>query len=163
MGLFSRRPTTRLPLDKGERVLAVAEVGETSQVVATSTRLAVLTGDDTWQRRWVEVDAASWRDEERELEVRDVAGGGTTLHLPEDDHLVLARVVRERVQATLVTWTAVPVPGGQVKVAVRKDGDRLVLQEVPGARADASGDEARAAVRRARRDLAASVGLVDAD
>lgn len=162
MSWFSRRPGTRLPVGKGERVLAVAAVGETSQVVATSFRLAVLTGDETWQRRWVEVDSVWWRDEERELEVRDVAGGGTTLHLPDDDHLALAQVVRERVQATLVTWTAVPVPGGQVRVAVRKDSDRLVLQEVPDAGADTTGEEARAAVRRARRELAASVGLHDA-
>jgi hypothetical protein len=161
MGLFSRRPTTSLPLQKGERVLAVADVGESTQVVATSTRLAVVSEDATWQRRWVEVDSASWSDEERELEVRDVAGGGTTVHLPDDDHLALARVVRERVQSTLVTWRSVPVPGGQVRVAVRKDGDELVLQEVPDAGADTTGEQAQHDVRLARRELAASVGLHD--
>lgn len=161
MGLFSRRPTTSLPLSKGERVLAVAEVGESTQVVATSTRMAVVSEDTTWQRRWVEVDTASWSDEERELEVRDVAGGGTTVHLPDDDHLALARVVRERVQSTLVTWRSVPVPGGQVRVAVRKDGDALVLQEVPDPGADTTGEQAQHDVRVARRELAASVGMHD--
>ncbi len=162
MGLFSRRPTTSLPLHKGERVLAVADVGESTQVVATSARLAVVSEDATWQRRWVEVDTASWSDEERELEVRDVAGGGTTVHLPDDEHLALARVVRERVQSTLVTWRSVPVPGGQVRVAVRKDGDELVLQEVPDAGADTTGEQAQHDVRLARRELAVSVGLHDA-
>ena len=101
------------------------------EVVATTDRLVVRrAGEPDWQRRWLEIDSARWDDEERALQVVDVAGGGTTLDLVEDDHLALAQVVRERVQSTLVTWTSVDVPGGEVRVVVRKDGDALVLQEV---------------------------------
>ena len=64
-------------------------------------------------------------------------------------------------QSTLVTWTSVDVPGGEVRVVVRKDGDALVLQEVATSGADASGEQARAAVASARRRLASSVGLVE--
>ncbi len=105
------------------------------EVVATTDRLVVRrAGEPDWQRRWLEIDSARWDDEERALQVVDVAGGGTTLDLVEDDHLALAQVVRERVQSTLVTWTSVDVPGGEVRVVVRKDGDALVLQEVPDLR-----------------------------
>jgi len=157
-----RRPGTDLPLARGERALAVVPVTPEVEVVATTDRLVVRrTGLPAWERRWVEVDHATWDDEERALQVVDVAGGGTTVDLVQDDHLALAQVVRERVQATLVTWQSVPVPGGEVRVVVRKDGDRLVLQEVPGQGAEVSGEAARAAVDRARRELASSVGLLE--
>jgi predicted Zn-dependent protease len=163
MALFGRRrPATDLPLARGERVLAVVPVTAEVQAVATTDRLVVRReGEPDWQRRWVEVDHATWDDEERALQVVDVEGGGTTLDLVEDAHLVLAQVVRERVQATLVTFRAVTVPGGQVRVVLRKDGDGLVLQEVPGPGADTTSDLARAAITRTRSELAASVGLAE--
>ena len=163
MALFGRRrPPTDLPLARGERALAVVPVTPEVEVVATTDRLVVRRdAQPAWERRWVEVDHAAWDDEERTLRVVDVAGGGTTLDLVHDDHLSLAQVVRERVQATLVTWRSVPVPGGEVRVVLRKDGDRLVLQEVPGPGVDASSEAARGAVARVRRELASSVGLLE--
>ena len=162
MAVFRRRPSTDLTMARGERALAVVRVTPEVEVVATTDRLVVRrAGEPDWQRRWVEVDSATWDGEERALQVVDVAGGGTTLDLLEDDHLALAQVVRERVQSTLVTWTSVPVPGGQIRVVVRKDGDALVLQEVPTGDVDGSGEQARAAVDSARRRLASSVGLVE--
>ncbi len=162
MPLFRRKPTTDLALARGERALAVVPVTPEVEVVATTDRLVVRrAGEPDWQRRWLEIDSARWDDEERALQVVDVAGGGTTVDLVEDAHLALAQVVRERVQSTLVTWTSVDVPGGEVRVVVRKDGDALVLQEVPTSGADPSGERARAAVASARRRLASSVGLVE--
>ena len=160
MALFRRRPTTDLELARGERALAVVPVTPEVEVVATTDRLVVRrSGEPDWQRRWLEIDTARWDDEERALQVVDVAGGGTTLDLVDDDHLALAEVVRERVQSTLVTWTSVAVPGGEVRVVVRKDGDALVLQEIVVGSADVSGESAQAAVSAARRRLASSVGM----
>lgn len=162
MAVFRRRPTTDLAMARGERALAVVPVTPEVEVVATTDRLVVRrAGEAAWERRWIEVDRATWDEKERALHVVDVAGGGTTLDLVEDEHLALAQVVRERVQATLVTWRAVPVPGGEVRVVLRKDGDRLVLQEVAGPGADASSEVARAALARTRRELASSVGLLE--
>ncbi len=162
MAIFRRRAATDLALSRGERVLEVVSVTDEVEVVATTDRLVVRrAAEPDWERRWVEVDHATWDNEERALQVVDVAGGGTTLDLVEDDQLGLAQVVRERVQSTLVTWQIVLVPGGEVKVAVRKDGDRLVLQEVTTPGADVTGERAAAAITRTRRDLASSVGLTE--
>lgn len=162
MAIFRRRAAADLSLSRGERVLEVVPVTDEVEVVATTDRLVVRRArEPDWERRWIEVDHATWDDEERALQVVDVAGGGTTLDLVEDGQLGLAQVVRERVQSTLVTWQTVLVPGGEVKVAVRKDGDRLVLQEVPTPGADVTGEPAATAIARARRDLASSVGLTE--
>ncbi len=162
MGVFRRRPGTDLPLARGERALVVVPVTGGTEVVATTERLVVRRpGEPDWERRWVEVDHATWDAQERALTVVDVVGGGTTLDLVDDGQLGLAQVVRERVQSTIVTFQTVIVPGGEVKVAVRKDGDRLVVQETASAGADLSGPGAAALVASTRRDLASSVGLVD--
>ncbi len=157
---FRRRPSSTLTLGRGEKLLAVAQLTEQVEVVATSERLVVRGSDRAaWERRWLEIDTVTWEGDERLLTVVDIEGGGTSLDLVADEHLRLAQVVRERVQSTLVTSRRVPVPGGQVRLVVRKDGGRLVVQELADPGADAAGPPARAQVARAKRELADAVGL----
>lgn len=163
MGLFRRAPSLEgLELDRGERTLASADVGGGVTIAATSTRLVVLRPDEpVWTRAWFEVDAVGWDGDDRVLTVVTVDGAALNVELGGVEQLVLARVVRERVQASLVAWEAVGVPGGRVRVVVRKGPEGLLLQEIadPGARVH--GAIARAAIDRARRQLASSVGLVE--
>ncbi len=155
-----RRPSSTLPLGRGEKLLAVAQLTEQVEVVATSERLVVRSRDRAdWERRWPEIDTVSWDGDERVLTLLDVQGGGTDLDLVADEHLRLAQVVRERVQSTLVASRRVQVPGGQVRLVVRKDGGRLLTQELADPGADATGPRARAQVAQAKRELADSVGM----
>ena len=157
---FRRRPSSTLALGRGEKVLAVAQLTEEVEVVATSLRLVVRSSDGAaWERCWPEIDTVTWDSEERLLTVVDIEGGGTGLDLVADAHLRLAQVVRERVQSTLVASRRVQVPGGQVRLVVRKDGGHLVVQELADPGADATGARARAQVAQAKRELADLVGL----
>ena len=138
MGLFRRgAKIDGLELHGGERLLASADVGGGVMVAATSTRLAVLRPDERlWTRAWHEVDAVGWDRDDRMLTVVTVDGAALNVELDRREQLRLAQVVRERVQASLVAWDAVAVPGGRVRVAVRKGPDGLLLQEIadPGVR-----------------------------
>ncbi len=157
---FRRRPSSTLALGRGEKLLAVAQLTQQVEVVATSERVVVRgSGRAAWERRWAEIDTVSWDGEERVLTLVDVEGGGTSLDLVADEHLRLAQVVRERVQATLVASRRVQVPGGQVRLVVRKEGGQLVLQELAGVEVNATEPRARAQIDRAKRELADSVGM----
>lgn len=160
---FRRSPTIEgLELDQGERLLASADVGGGVTVAATRTRLAVLRPDEpSWTRAWYEVDAVGWDRDDRTLTLVTVDGAALNVELDGREQLQLAQVVRERVQASLVAWDAVEVPGGRVRVVVRKGPDGLLLQEIPEPGARTGGATAREAIDRLRRELASSVGLVE--
>lgn len=165
MGLRRRGPHVEgLELERGERLLSAVTLPGPVTLAATDRRLVVSREDHpVWSRAWSEVDAVGWGGEDRVLTVVTVDGAAMHVELGEDDQLGFAQVVRERVQASLVAWQAVAVPGGRVRVAVRQTPEGLVVQEMtdPGVAVDEPA--ARALVDRVRRELAASVGLVQAD
>lgn len=163
MARFGRRPAVEgLDLEPGERVLSSAILPGPVTVTASDRRLLVTRPDQPlWARTWVEVDAVGWGGEDRVLTVVTVDGAAVHVELGKDDQLQLAQVVRERVQASLVTWRAVAVPGGRVRIAMRQGRDGLVVQEIPDPGVVVGGEAARASVDRARRELAASVGAQD--
>ncbi len=160
MAPFRKAPAVEgVDLLPGERALASAVLGAGVTVAATTLRLIVLRPDTpVWSRAWHEVDAVAWERDDRVLAVVTVDGAALTVELDEKEHLQLAQVVRERVQASLVTWQAVAVPGGRVRVAVRKGPEGLMLQEIPDPGVATDGVEARSRIDRARREVASSVG-----
>ncbi|GAA1738635.1 hypothetical protein GCM10009809_37290 [Isoptericola hypogeus] len=119
-----------LPLARGERVLASAELGDGSWAVATTSDLAVVptgqgAGADVRLRRpWADVDRAAFDPERAELTVEWVdAAADTSLHLVDAERTVFPQTLRERVQWSVVISETVAVPGGgEVRVAVRRTG-----------------------------------------
>ena len=112
-----------LPLDRGERLLATTPTRSPADprvwLVATTWRLAAATDDGHlgWARPWHEVDAAAWSREAAELTVSFV-DGRRPLVFPLDQVATFLSVLRERVQASVVSAEQVPVPGARKARAV---------------------------------------------
>jgi hypothetical protein len=100
-----------LPLEKGERVLAVS--GET---VATDAALH-FPGEDGFTRLpWERVQQAVWKD--AVLIIREV--GGTRHRVQLADAGSVPETVRERVTASVVVSSHVTLHGGGVRIAARR-------------------------------------------
>ena len=97
------------PLGHGERVLAVA-ASEPWWLLATTHRFACVEpgGSVRWLRPWHEVDAASWSREAGALTVTFV-DGGRPVELPLGREETFLRVLRERVQASVVVAADLPL------------------------------------------------------
>jgi hypothetical protein len=129
-----------LPLDPGERVLAVAELAGGGWAVASTAVLAVLsvdvgagpfgTPEMRLRRPWAHVDRASF-DPGGVLTVEWVdAVPDTTLRLVEPERSRFPQTLRERVQWSVVLAESVAVPGGgDVKVAVRRTADGAMFSQ----------------------------------
>lgn len=159
MGLFSRSGLQR---ERGEQQLEwtrLEPAGSTAS--ATTKRLVVIReGEQMWQRRWHEIESATWDREEYALVVRAVNGDTITLRVPDGGNLNWATTVRERIQSSVVTWRTADVPGtGELRVAVRQrhDGTLVMQPSVPAGRSLDS-PAVRAAIERLRRQLREDLG-----
>ncbi|MCA5894938.1 hypothetical protein LEP48_16520 [Isoptericola sp. NEAU-Y5] len=140
--MWFRRPSLpddvrrTLPLARGERVLAAAELADGAWTVATTTALAVVTDASVrLHRPWSDVDHAAYDPERSVLTVEWVdATGDTPLELVDAERTSFTQAFRERVQWSVVLAETVAVPGGgQVKVAVRRSaGGALFSQAIAG-------------------------------
>ncbi|MCV2393869.1 hypothetical protein OEB99_06075 [Actinotalea sp. M2MS4P-6] len=113
--------------------LAFAHLVDDGWAAATRTGLHVLPvpGEDVIERAWTDVDGASL-DEEGVLTVRWVDGTAPTTIVVEGRSR-LARVVHERVQASVVLAEKVPVPGDRnLRVALRRSPDGALFTQVIG-------------------------------
>ncbi|MFE5309355.1 hypothetical protein [Isoptericola sp. NPDC056573] len=126
-----------LPLAPGERVLASAQLADDRWAVATTADLVVVgpgTGDPVARRPWCDVDRGVFDPERSELAIEWVdAAPDTVLRLVDAERTSFPQALRERVQWSVVLAETVAVPGGDVKVAVRRTADgRLFSQAVAG-------------------------------
>lgn len=116
-----------LPLARAERVLASAELADDRWAVATTADLVVLgPGSDeiSTRRPWCDVDRGVFDPERSELAVEWVdAAPDTVLRLVNPERTPFPQALRERVQWSVVLSETVAVPGGDVKVAVRRTAD----------------------------------------
>ena len=151
-----------LRAERGEKQLEWTRLDQPGLTAsATNKRLVVLRdGDQTWQRHWHEIASAGWDRDEYELTVRPVTGEPITLRVPDGGNLNWPTTVRERIQASVVTWRTASVPGtGEIRVAVRQRHDgSLVVQSSfpPGHTIDSPG--ARAAFESLRKALSEDMG-----
>lgn len=158
----------RLPVQRGERVLASAAGAARRPVTAFATTQRFVVLDDAQEtvidRRWLEVDTGTWRAEDSTLHVTWVGESTPWRIVVDGDPRPFLEAFRERVQASVVVTSEVAAPGGgSGRVAVRRDfgGGALVVQRVLG-RATAPGDpEVAAALDAAEADLREAVGLGD--
>ncbi|WP_277211409.1 hypothetical protein [Isoptericola croceus] len=169
--MFSRRrqltPAVRraVPVENGERHLAGAELAGGEHVVATTAGLAVVTGDDeprlTLHRPWCDVDRAAFDPERSVLTVEWVdAAPDLLLHLTDPAATNLPAVLRERVLWSVVLAETLEVPGGQVRVAVRRRLDgTLFSQAIAGEGVDLAQADVASVVNATESKLRGACGL----
>ncbi|MCK0117452.1 hypothetical protein MWU57_10450 [Isoptericola sp. S6320L] len=138
--MFSRRrqltPAARraVPLAGGERHLAAAELADGGHAVATTAGLAVLTDDAAprlaLRRPWCDVDRAAF-DPERSVLTVEWVDAEPDLHLSLTDPVAtnLPAVLHERVLWSVLLAETVDVPGGRVRVAVRRRLDGSLFSQ----------------------------------
>ena len=125
---------------RGERPLAAAELVGDAWAVATTAELAVVQAGAAGppavvlRRPWADVDRAAFDPERGVLTVEWVdAAPDTLLRLVDADRAAFPQTLRERVQWSVVISETVSVPGGEVRVAVRRTADgTLFSQAVAG-------------------------------
>jgi hypothetical protein len=150
-----------LPLNRGERLLAVARLADGSWVAATP-RALVLPG-----RRvdWSTVTHAEWSADESQLRIdqlRTSDGEGETHRLVLDEPGRVPEVVRDRVTSSIVASRHTPVEGraGVRVVARRVQGeDELQWQVVVDRGLDPADPRVQAASDAAISDLRRELGL----
>jgi hypothetical protein len=162
-----RRPmpaeaASALGLGGSDRVLAWSLLAGGGAAAATVEGLRIVTPRGKLiARDWVDVDHAAWDQDSAMLAVWWVGSRQTTPLEIVDDEGRLPEVVRERVQASVVLSSDVPLPGGvSGKVALRRAPDgSLVTQKLlpPGVRGDAAGVAQR--LERAAAELRSEAGL----
>ncbi|MGE9350121.1 hypothetical protein ACQP60_11680 [Isoptericola variabilis] len=126
-----------LPLARGERILAAAELHDERWAVATTADLVVVgpgAGDVVARRPWCDVDRGVFDPERSELSIEWVdSAPDTVLRLVDAERTSFPQALRERVQWSVVLAETVAVPGGDVKVAVRRTADgQFFSQAVAG-------------------------------
>ncbi len=116
-----------LPLTKGERLLAASCSGREATgfvwLLATNHRLAAVAEDGQlgWVHPWLEVDSGVWGREASELTLTFV-DRPRPLVFPMAQDAVFLQVVRERVQASVVSAQDLDLPGpGKARAALRQD------------------------------------------
>ncbi|MCZ2261321.1 hypothetical protein [Isoptericola sp. QY 916] len=126
-----------LPLARGERVLASAQLPDDRWAVATTADLVVVgpgVGEVVTRRPWCDVDRGVFDPERSELAIEWVdAAPDTVLRLVDAERTSFPQALRERVQWSVVLAETVAVPGGDVKVAVRRTAHgELFSQAIAG-------------------------------
>lgn len=156
MALFGRRKRLpdryRPPLERDERVLAWAEVGNETALVATNRGLwlpkgpGVDSAEPPVRLGWNEIHKATWTGEKLDVTAARVAGQGDgyevvedlpTVGFPLDEPRELPGEVRARVTRSVGPSTHHSLPGGGgVRVAARRvpgvDGLRWTVRYDPG-------------------------------
>ncbi|KGM14319.1 hypothetical protein [Cellulomonas bogoriensis] len=170
MGLFGRGRRvpddvrSALPTSRGDRVLAEAELVD-GWAVATGEGLHVLgtveDADAVVSHPWHEVDGARLDAESGELTVTWVDGTApTTVRLKDHRALTFPRVVRDRVQSSVVHREAVQVAGTTVRVALRRGpGGGLFTQVIGPGTVDLTDPVTASAIEEAESRVREAAGL----
>jgi hypothetical protein len=147
-----------LALDRGERVLAQAETRDDTFVVATDKALHLPRGDGYTRVPWERVEQAGWR--EGVLHVYDTDRTEYQVPLPHGGSV--PETVRERVTATIVASTQVPLNGGgNVRIVCRRapGGGDMRWSLVYDKGLDPDDPAVRAEARRQLAEFRAQTGL----
>jgi hypothetical protein len=150
----------RLALPKGDRVLGAALVddGET-WLLATTTGFGVVRGDEAVHTPWIGIERVTM-DKETGLMAVYFSGRDAERFQIQPKDKRLASIVNERVIASLVTVDHLEVPGGSVRVALRRsDRDELSVQVIAPADVDLEEEETARIVAAARDSLREAAGL----
>jgi hypothetical protein len=149
-----------LGLDGDTRVMAWSPLTGGGWAAATPAGLrALLPTGVLVDRPWTEVDHAAWEADSRMLAIWWV-GSRMATPLEVEVGSFLPEVVYERVQASVVLTKDVAVPGGTVRVALRKALDgTLSTQVVPGRGVRMRDPDVAVAVAQARDELREEAGL----
>lgn len=144
-----------LPLERGERPIAVAQAADGSWVVATARALVTRAG----RTEWTDVGHAQWYDEEQLLAVDLVPDAGTDVRLELADPGRVPETVHERVMASIVLSRRIAVPGGAVRLVARRgETADLVWQTVPDPGTDLADPQVLAHVDAALARLRSELG-----
>ncbi|GAA1991872.1 hypothetical protein GCM10009718_32000 [Isoptericola halotolerans] len=147
-----------------ERLLAGAELADGDHAVATTAGLAVVSGEGarvTLRRPWCDVDRAAFDPERSVLSIVWVdAAPDLRLRLHDPRTTNLPAVLHERVLWSVVLAETVDVPGGRVRLAVRRrlDGS-LFSQAVAGDGVDLADPTVAAVVNATESRLRGACGL----
>ncbi|GAB2475388.1 hypothetical protein [Xylanimonas ulmi] len=146
--MWLRRPSlpddvrVSLGLTRADRVLSAAALDDGRWAVATNAGLLVSApaagGDGVVRRQWSDVDRAAYDPAHGAVTVRWVdAAPALRMRLADPRRTRLARVIRERVEWSVVLSEQVPLPDGRAaSVAVRRTVDGDLFSQViaePGA------------------------------
>jgi len=156
----------RAALGGGQRLLAHAHLVVGGWALAGNAHL-VLVDDEAAAElsvdsiAWSEIATAGLEGEAGVLSVELVDGSRRVLVLGRGQGQRLARVLRERIQHSVLLSRTVDLGGRRtVRVAARRGADGVpFIQVVPGARVDLRGPEAAAAVAEAEAAVRDQVGL----
>ena len=145
-----------LPLNRGEKVIAAAQLADGDWVVATGGALVAVAG----RTPWTDVAHAQWFGEEQVLVVDPVPGAGAPLRLRLAEPGRLPETVHERVMASIVLSRRVALPGGGARLVARRgDGSgETVWQVVADVGVDLADPAVRDRVDAALADLQAELG-----
>jgi len=148
-----------LPLERGERALAVAPTRGGSHVAATTTALHIPTAEGGFTRiPWERIDHATWGD--GWLHVHETSRAEHHVRLTDPGSV--PETVRERVTATIaVTHQAALPGGGNVRIAGRRPatGGDVRWTFVFDAGLDPSDPDLRAQAEQVLEDLRRQTGL----
>lgn len=150
-----------LQLDPAERVLAWSGLVGGGFAVAAMEGLRLVTPQGRRiARPWTEVDHAAWNPDARTLAVWFV-GSRSTVPLEVEDGTWLAQVVRDRVDASVLLTSELPLPGGAVvRLALRRLPDGTIVdQVVPPPGIDPRDPGLAPLVRAGMNELRAEAGL----
>ncbi len=158
--------SVRAALGKGERLLAAAQLVAGGWALATGSRL-VLVDDESVEGvavdpiDWTDVATAGLQGESGVLSAVLVDGSERTLLLGRGQGTRFARVVRERVQHSVLLSRTVELSGRRtVRVAARRGADGSpFIQVVPARGVDLRGPDVAAAVAEAEAAVRDQVGL----
>jgi hypothetical protein len=148
-----------IPLARGERILAAAQLQDRRWVVASTRALHIGPGET---RGWDQVEAAVWSDTATMLQVSWVGERRQSLFEFAGSAGFLPEVIRERVEGSVVISRRIPVNGRRgVRVAIRRaaPGQPLTTQVVPDRGVDLRDVEIAARVEAALADLREQTGM----
>jgi hypothetical protein len=155
-----------LTLERGERVLAAAQLRDRRWVVASTRALHVTAEGPAGERHgWDQVAAAVWSDTATMLQVTWVGERTESLlefGSSEGAAGFLPEVIRERVEASVVLSRRIAVTGRRgVRIAIRRaaPGAELTTQIVPDRGVDLTDPELAARVDAVLADLREQTGM----
>jgi hypothetical protein len=152
-----------VPVPRGDRILAFAELTDSSWIVAERGSLLVVAAQTVRvERPWCDVHSASFDPQTATITVTWVDDAEPLVATLSDiKHLALVRTVRERVERSVILAETVTVAGGRtVRVAVRRDAsERLFSQVVADAGVDLTDPDTADTVDGAESRVRSAAGL----
>jgi hypothetical protein len=152
--------TERLALPKGDRVLGAALVDDGGTwLLATTKGFGIVGEDEAVHTPWTGIERVTLDKETGRLAIYFAGRPAARFDIqPKDKRL--ASIVNERVISSVVTVDHLEVPGGSVRVALRRgDDDELSVQVVAPPEVDLEDEDTARIVGAAKDSLREAAGL----